>query len=88
MTDHHYSYFFWGMGLGAAVGLLYAPKSGIRTRALLSRRAKRAQDLINRQTTELCDDVADKIVQGQKAIKRTAEGVAQAFETGKQALTR
>ncbi len=88
MTDHHYSYFFLGIGLGAAVGLLYAPKSGVRTRALLSRRAKHAQDLINRQTTEVCDDVARTIVQGKKALQHTAEGVAQAFEAGKHALTK
>ena len=88
MTNHHYSYFFWGIGMGAAVGLLCAPRSGVRTRVLLLRRAKKTQDLISRQATEVCDEVAKKILRRKQTLQRTAEGVAEAFKAGKQVLTR
>jgi gas vesicle protein len=88
MTNHHYSYFFWGIGMGAVVGLLCAPRSGVRTRVLLLRRAKRTQDLISRQATELCDEAARKILRRKQTLQRTAEGVAEAFKAGKHVLTR
>ena len=88
MTNHHYSYFFWGIGMGAVAGLLWAPRSGVRTRVLLSRRAKRTQDFISRQATEVCDDVARKVVRGKQTLQRRAEGVAEAFKAGKHVLTR
>jgi gas vesicle protein len=33
--DNKFSYFFLGLGLGVAAGLLFAPKSGPETRDLL-----------------------------------------------------
>jgi len=37
--DSKFSYFFLGLGLGVAVGLLFAPKTGSETRDLLLSKA-------------------------------------------------
>jgi gas vesicle protein len=88
MTDHRYSYLVLGMGLGAAAGLLLARESGTRTRRLLLKRAEWTRNRIHQQATEVCDDVAQRIQRGKQALESAAEGVAEAFETGKKALAR
>lgn len=88
MNGRNYSYFCWGIGLGAAAGVLWAPMSGAKARLLLSRKAQRTQDLMRRQASEIYDEVAARIRRGRNALQCTGEGVADAFKAGKQVLTR
>jgi gas vesicle protein len=88
MTDHRYSYLVFGIGLGAAAALMLAPQSGTKIRGSLMKKAQRTRDLIHVQTAELCDDVAQKLQRGKQAFQCTAEGVAEAFQAGKETLTR
>jgi gas vesicle protein len=77
---------FFGLGLGAAAGLLMAPRSGVKTRKLLAETAREGQDYIAREGAELRDTIVDKVNRTKNAAKVTAEGIGAAFENGKERL--
>ena len=83
--DNKFSYFFLGLGLGVAVGLLFAPKSGAETRDLLRSKADEGKDYLKRRTTELKDSASDAIERGKSAVTRQRDQLNAAVEAGKQA---
>ena len=83
--DNKFSYFFLGLGLGVAVGLLFAPKSGSETRDLLLSKADEGKDYLKRRTTELRDQASDVIDKGRSAVTKQRDNLSAAVEAGKQA---
>lgn len=83
--DNKFSYFFLGLGLGVAVGLLFAPKSGSETRELLRSKADEGKDYLKRRTTELREQAEDVIDKGRTAVTRQRDNLSAAVEAGKQA---
>ena len=53
--DNKFSYFFLGLGLGVAAGLLFAPKSGPETRELLWSKADEGKEYLKRRSFEVRD---------------------------------
>jgi gas vesicle protein len=78
-------YFFLGVGVGLAVGLLFAPKSGEETRNLLKGRADEGKDFVKRKSGEMRETASDFIERGREAVIRQREQVAAAVEAGRQA---
>ncbi len=78
-------YFFLGLGVGLAVGLLFAPKSGEETRALIKGRAEEGRDFVKRKSTELRETATDFIERGKEAVARQREQVTAAVDAGRQA---
>ena len=83
--DNRFSYFFLGLGLGVAVGLLFAPKTGTETRELLRSKADEGKDYLKRRSNELRDQANDVIDRGRSAINRQRDNLSAAVEAGKQA---
>ena len=83
--DNKFSYFFLGLGLGVAVGLLFAPKSGAETRDLLLTKADEGKDYIRRRSEELRDSASEAIDKGKGLVNRQKDQLAAAVEAGKQA---
>jgi gas vesicle protein len=90
------TYFVVGLGIGVAVGLLMAPRSGEETRQLLRTKADEGTDFlrakadegkefVRRRSTELRDSASDLIDRSKDAIARQKEQLAMAVEAGKQA---
>ena len=79
------SYFFLGLGLGVAVGLLFAPKSGSETRDLLLSKADEGKEYLRRQTEGLKDSAGDLLDKGRDLVAKQKDQVAAAVEAGKQA---
>ena len=52
-----------GAAIGAAVGLLYAPDSGDKTREKLNKDAKKAQDKFNKKYKETSSNLTSKAKQ-------------------------
>jgi gas vesicle protein len=83
--DSKFSYFFLGLGLGVAVGLLFAPKAGDETRELLRSKADEGKEYIRRRSVELRDNATDAIERGKTAVNRQRDHLSAAVEAGKQA---
>jgi gas vesicle protein len=79
------SYFFLGLGLGVAVGLLFAPKSGPETRDLLLSKADEGREYLRRRGEDLRDSATDLVDKGKSAIARQRDQLAAAVEAGKAA---
>jgi gas vesicle protein len=83
--DNKFSYFFLGLGLGVAAGLLLAPKSGPETRELLRSKADEGKEYLKRRTNEVRDQAAEAIDRGKSTVLRQRENLTAAVEAGKQA---
>jgi gas vesicle protein len=90
------TYFVVGLGIGVAVGLLMAPRSGEETRQFLRTKADEGTDylrtkadegkeFVRRRSTELRESASDLIDRSKEAIARQKEQLAMAVEAGKQA---
>lgn len=69
-------YFLMGLGIGAAVGMLWAPKSGAATRNLLRRKAEVGAKYAKQ-------NAAEKIHQAKRAFSTSLADLSSAVEAGK-----
>jgi gas vesicle protein len=80
-----FSYFAFGLGVGLAIGVLFAPKSGEETREFLRSKADEGKDYLKRRSDELREQAGDFVERGKTAVNRHRENLAAAVEAGKQA---
>ncbi len=83
--DSKLSYFFLGLGLGVAVGVLFAPKAGAETRDLIRNKAGEGVDYVKRRGEELRDSATDTFDRGKETLRRHKDNLSAAVEAGKQA---
>lgn len=83
--DNKLSYFFLGLGIGVAAGILFAPKSGEDTREYLKAKADEGKDYVRRRTDELKGSANEMVDRGRSAINRQKDQFSAAVEAGKQA---
>lgn len=79
------SYFFLGLGVGVAVGIMFAPQSGSETRTLLRSKANEGGDYLKRRGEDLRDSASEFVERGKTAVSRQREQLGAAVEAGKQA---
>jgi len=79
------SYFMLGLGIGVAVGIVFAPQSGEDTRGLLRSKALEGGDYVKRQSEALKGSAEELVEKGKTAIKTQKEQLAAAVDAGKQA---
>lgn len=85
MADNRVSYFLLGLGMGVAVGVLFAPQSGEETRGIIKNKADEGKDYLKRRGTELRDSAGNLVEKGRGMVSRQRENLAEAVEAGKQA---
>lgn len=83
--DKKFSYFFLGLGIGVAVGVLFAPKSGEETRELLLTKADESKELLKRRADEWKGSASEILDRGKTAVGRHKESLSAAVQAGKQA---
>jgi gas vesicle protein len=83
--DNKFAYFFLGVGLGVAVGMLFAPKSGDETRDLLLSKADEGKQYIRRRSEDLRDSASDLVEKGKTQVAKKRDHLASAVDAGKQA---
>jgi gas vesicle protein len=84
-TSSKITYFFCGLGLGAAVALLFAPKSGAETRELILTKADEGKEFLVRQGVKIRDSAGDVLKKGKNLVSKQKDQISAAFEAGKQA---
>jgi gas vesicle protein len=83
--DSKLSYFFLGLGLGVAVGVLFAPKAGTETRQFIRSKANDSVDYVKRRSDDLKDTATETIDRGKETLRRHKDNLSAAMEAGKQA---
>jgi len=83
--DKKLSYFFLGLGIGVAVGILFAPKSGEETRDIIRSKAGEGKDYLRRRSEEVRDRAEDMVERGKSAVQRQKEQLHAAVDAGRQA---
>jgi gas vesicle protein len=78
-------YFITGIGIGALVGILFAPKSGRETREYLVTRADEGRDYLRKRGRELREQATEYMEHGKGVLSEQRELLAAAVEAGKQA---
>ncbi|MFN7936648.1 MAG: YtxH domain-containing protein [Bryobacteraceae bacterium] len=83
--DKKLSYFCLGLGIGVAVGILFAPKSGEETRDIIRSKAGEGKDYLRRRSEEMRDRAEDLVERGKTAVQRQKEQLHAAVDAGRQA---
>ncbi|HUO35517.1 MAG TPA: YtxH domain-containing protein [Candidatus Acidoferrum sp.] len=82
------SFFLVGLGIGALVGILFAPKSGEETREYLSNRADEGRDYAQKKARELRERAEDLIERSKEIMARQKDSISAAVDAGKDAYVR
>lgn len=84
-SEKRISYFCLGVGIGVAVGILFAPKSGEETRGLIRSKADEGKDYVKRKGEEWKGSANEMAEKGKYALQRQKEQLSAAVEAGRQA---
>jgi gas vesicle protein len=82
------TYFLVGLGVGALVGILFAPKSGEDTREFLGKKADEGRDFAQRKAKELRERADDLIERSKDAATRGKDSISAAVEGAREAYRR
>jgi gas vesicle protein len=82
------TYFLVGLGVGALVGILFAPKSGEDTREYLAKKADEGRDFAQKKAKELRERADDLIERSKDAATRGKDSISAAVEGAREAYRR
>jgi len=78
-------YFAAGVGVGAALALLFAPQSGEETRKQIAEKAHEGKEYVASRGREIRKHAEDLVDQGKELVHKQKERLADVLESGKQA---
>ncbi|MBZ5645142.1 MAG: YtxH domain-containing protein [Acidobacteriia bacterium] len=79
------SFFLVGLGIGALVGILFAPKSGEETREYLSQKADEGREYAQRKARELRERADDLMERSKTVAVRQKDSISAAVDAGREA---
>ena len=79
------SYFVAGLGIGAAIALLFAPQSGEDTRKQIAEKAQEGGEFVASKSREIRKQAEDAVEKGKDLVSKQKELLSAALEAGKQA---
>jgi len=88
MSDRDGSSFGWflaGLGVGAVVGILYAPQSGSETREALRARAEEGRDYMKTRARDVRNQASEWADRGREVVNQQKDQFRAAYEAGRQA---
>ena len=78
-------FFLAGLGIGAVMALLFAPRSGKETRDMIVQKAEEGRDYVVTKSEELRKQAEDAVDKGRDMVNKQKELLSAALEAGKQA---
>jgi gas vesicle protein len=78
-------FFLAGLGIGAVVALLLAPRSGKETREYIVNKAEEGRDFVVTKSEEIRKQAEDAVEKGKDLVSKQKELLSAALEAGKQA---
>ncbi len=88
MADNGGSGLVWflaGLGIGAAAGVLYAPRSGAETREALRARAEEGSEQARHHARRVRENASEWMDRGRDTVSEHKENFRAAYEAGRQA---
>lgn len=88
MSDSNGRGFLWfltGLGIGAVVGLLYAPQSGSETREILMAKAEEGSEYLKKRAREARSQAENLAARGREVYNAQKEQIRTAVDAGRQA---
>ena len=90
MAENDGNSFLWflaGLGVGAVVGVLYAPRSGDETRDVIRSKAQEGSERVRQQARRAREQASDWVDRGSDVINQQKERFRSAYEAGRQAYS-
>ncbi len=87
-TGSKVSYFLVGLGIGALIGILFAPKSGQETREYLTGKAEEGREYAQKKARELRERAEELMERSREMVGRQKEQLTAAVEAGREAYQR
>src|SRR5438094_6884685 len=81
----NFAFFLAGLGIGAILALLFAPKSGEETRDYIAQKAGEGKVYVAAKGKELRRQAEELVEKGKDVVAQQKEQLAAAFDAGKQA---
>ena len=78
-------WFLTGLGIGAVVGILYAPQSGNETREILMQKAEEGRDFVRKRAKEAREQAEQWAERGKEVYSAQKDQIRSAVEAGRQA---
>jgi len=78
-------FFLAGLGIGAVIALLFAPRSGKETRDFIVQKAEEGRDFVVTKSEEIRQQAEDAVEKGRDLVNKQKELLSAALEAGKQA---
>jgi gas vesicle protein len=82
------SFFLVGLGIGALVGILFAPKSGDETREYLTGKADEGREYAQKKARELRERAEDLIERSKEIMAKQKDAITSAVDAGKDTYKR
>jgi gas vesicle protein len=78
-------FFLAGLGIGAVIALLFAPRSGQETREYIVQKAEEGRDFVVSRSEEIRKQAEEALEKGKDMVSKQKEQLSAALEAGKQA---
>jgi gas vesicle protein len=78
-------WFLAGLGIGAVVGVLYAPRSGSETRDALRSKADEGREYVRSRARDAREQASDWVDRSRDLLNQQKEQLRSAYEAGRQA---
>ena len=84
-SGNNFMWFLAGLGFGALMGVLYAPRSGRETRDSLKNTAQEGREYIKTRGRDAKESMNEWVDRGKEVVGRSKEKINSAIDAGRQA---